>query len=70
SVEEGEATPNPKEEDHIPAVEEKSEDPRALNTKQAIEEPLVLPSTSSLSSSNVGEEFDLSNSMIEDEGNH
>ncbi|KAH9296272.1 hypothetical protein KI387_039860, partial [Taxus chinensis] len=70
AVEEGEAAPNPKEEEHIPAMEEKNAGPRALNTKQAIEEPSVLPSTSSLSSSNVGEEFDLSNFMLEDERNH
>ncbi|KAH9320352.1 hypothetical protein KI387_043948 [Taxus chinensis] len=58
------------EEEHIPVVEEKSADPRALTTKQATGEPSVLLSTSPLPSSNAEEEFDLSNSMSESEGNH
>ncbi|KAH9328193.1 hypothetical protein KI387_000301, partial [Taxus chinensis] len=70
TLEEGEAAPNPKEEEHIPAVEEKSADPRALSTKQATGEPSVLISTSPLSSSSTEEEFDLSNSMLEGERNH
>ncbi|KAH9308000.1 hypothetical protein KI387_035911, partial [Taxus chinensis] len=49
TLEEGEAAPNPKEEEHIPAVGEKSSDPRALSTKQATGEPSVLLSTSPLS---------------------
>ncbi|KAH9316222.1 hypothetical protein KI387_024849 [Taxus chinensis] len=64
-VEKGEATPDPKEEEHILVVEEKIVDPRALSTKQAMGEPLVLFSTSSLPSSSAEEEFDLSNSMLE-----
>ena len=68
--EEGEAAPNPKEEEHILAVEEKSADPRALSTKQATGEPSVLLSTSPLSSSSAEEEFDLSNSMSKGERNH
>ncbi|KAH9317137.1 hypothetical protein KI387_018906, partial [Taxus chinensis] len=68
--EEGEAATNPKEEEHILAVGEKSADPKALSTKQVIEEPSVLLSTSSLSSSSTEEEFDPSNSMLEDERNH
>ncbi|KAH9313422.1 hypothetical protein KI387_044056 [Taxus chinensis] len=70
AVEKGEASPNPKEEDHILAVGEKSAYPKALSTKQSIEEPSVLLSTSSLSISSVEEEFDLSKSMLEDERNH
>ncbi|KAH9327857.1 hypothetical protein KI387_044349, partial [Taxus chinensis] len=70
TLEEGEATPNPKEEEHILVVEEKSADPRALSTKQATGEPPVLLSTSPLSSSSTEEEFDLSNSMLEGERNH
>ncbi|KAH9293650.1 hypothetical protein KI387_041142, partial [Taxus chinensis] len=70
TLEEGEAAPNPKEEEHILVVEEKSADPRALSTKQATGEPSVLLSTSSLSSSSTEEEFDLSNSMLEGERNH
>ncbi|KAH9315883.1 hypothetical protein KI387_024510, partial [Taxus chinensis] len=70
AAEEGESAPNPKEEEHIPAVEEKNAGPRALNSKQAIEEPSVLPSTSFSSSSNVEEEFDLSNFIFENENNH
>ncbi|KAH9311246.1 hypothetical protein KI387_026281, partial [Taxus chinensis] len=54
AAEEGEDAPNPKEEEYIPYVEEKNVGSRALNTKYAIEEPSVLPSTSSLSSSNIG----------------
>ncbi|KAH9295535.1 hypothetical protein KI387_039123, partial [Taxus chinensis] len=69
-VEEGEAAPNVKEEEHILAVKNKIVDPRALSTKQAIREPSVLISTSYLSSSSAEEEFDLSNSMLEDEINH
>ncbi|KAH9296845.1 hypothetical protein KI387_028527, partial [Taxus chinensis] len=65
------AAPNPKEEDHIPAVGEKIADPRALSTKQATGEPSVLLSTTSpLSSSSAEEEFDLSNSMLKGERNH
>ncbi|KAH9328135.1 hypothetical protein KI387_000243, partial [Taxus chinensis] len=67
---ERETTPNPKEEEFFLAVEEKNVDPKASNIKQVIEEPSILPSTSSPSSSNVGEEFDISNSMLEDDGNH
>ncbi|KAH9324968.1 hypothetical protein KI387_005146, partial [Taxus chinensis] len=42
----------------------------APSAEQATEEPSVLPPTSSPSSSNVEEEFELSNFMFEDEGNH
>ncbi|KAH9296232.1 hypothetical protein KI387_039820, partial [Taxus chinensis] len=70
TLEEGEAAPNPKEEEHNLAVEEKNADPRALSTKQVTEEPSVLLSTSSLSSSSTEKEFDLSNSILESEGNH
>ncbi|KAH9295299.1 hypothetical protein KI387_038887, partial [Taxus chinensis] len=42
----------------------------ATSAEQAIEEPSVLPPTSSPSKSNVKEEFELSNFMFEDEGNH
>ncbi|KAH9292522.1 hypothetical protein KI387_042292, partial [Taxus chinensis] len=70
TLEEGEAAPNPKEEEHILAVEEKSADPRALSTNQATGEPSVLLSTSPLSSSSNEEEFDLSNSILESEENH
>ncbi|KAH9328134.1 hypothetical protein KI387_000242, partial [Taxus chinensis] len=67
---EGEATPNPKGEEYIPAMEEKNVVPEASNPKQAIEEPSILPSTSSLSSFSVEKEFYLSNFMLEDERNH
>ncbi|KAH9297327.1 hypothetical protein KI387_029009, partial [Taxus chinensis] len=67
---EEEAAPKAKEEEHILVVEEKIADPRALSAKQATEEPSVLLSTSSLSSSINEEEFDLSNSILESEGNH
>ncbi|KAH9323530.1 hypothetical protein KI387_018169, partial [Taxus chinensis] len=70
TLEKGEAAPNPKEEENNLAVEEKSADPRALSTKQVTEEPSVLLSTSSLSSSSTEKEFDLSNSILESEGNH
>ncbi|KAH9297265.1 hypothetical protein KI387_028947, partial [Taxus chinensis] len=70
TLEEGEATPDPAAEEHILAMEEKVADPRALSTKQATGEPLVLLSTSPLSSSSAEEEFDLSNSMLEGEINH
>ncbi|KAH9288028.1 hypothetical protein KI387_032145, partial [Taxus chinensis] len=42
----------------------------APSVEQATEEPSVLPPTSSPSSSDVEEEFDLSNFMFEEEGNH
>ncbi|KAH9329420.1 hypothetical protein KI387_001528, partial [Taxus chinensis] len=42
----------------------------APGVEQATEEPSVLPSTSSPSSSDVEEEFELSNFMFEDEGSH
>ncbi|KAH9290230.1 hypothetical protein KI387_034347, partial [Taxus chinensis] len=64
------ATPNPKEEEYIPAVEEEHTIFEAPSAEQAIEEPSFLPPTSSSSSSNVEEEFKLSNFMFEDEGNH
>ncbi|KAH9321552.1 hypothetical protein KI387_016191, partial [Taxus chinensis] len=50
------------EEDHIVS--------EALSVEQATEEPSVLPPTSSPSSSDVEEEFELSNFMFEDEGSH
>ncbi|KAH9294674.1 hypothetical protein KI387_038262, partial [Taxus chinensis] len=65
-----EAAPNPKEEEHILVVEEKSADPRALSTKQATGEHSVLLSTSPLPSSSTKDEFDLSNSILESERNH
>ncbi|KAH9309041.1 hypothetical protein KI387_036952, partial [Taxus chinensis] len=70
TLEEGEAAPNPKEEEHILVVEDKITYPNALSTKQATGEPSVLLSTSPLSSSSTEEEFDLSNSMLEGERNH
>ncbi|KAH9288561.1 hypothetical protein KI387_032678, partial [Taxus chinensis] len=42
----------------------------ALSVEQATKEPLILPPTSSPSSSDVEEEFDLSNFMFESEGSH
>ncbi|KAH9289913.1 hypothetical protein KI387_034030, partial [Taxus chinensis] len=42
----------------------------APSVEQAIEEPSVLPPSSSPSSSDVKKEFDLSNSMFESEGSH
>ncbi|KAH9331280.1 hypothetical protein KI387_003388, partial [Taxus chinensis] len=42
----------------------------ALSVEQAIEEPSVLPPTSSPSRYDVEEEFEISNFMFEDEGNH
>ncbi|KAH9307545.1 hypothetical protein KI387_035456, partial [Taxus chinensis] len=42
----------------------------APSVEQATEEPPVLPPTSSPSRSDVEEEFELSNFMFEDEGNH
>ncbi|KAH9300106.1 hypothetical protein KI387_011689, partial [Taxus chinensis] len=42
----------------------------APSVEQAREEPLVLPFTSSPSSFDVEEEFELSKFMFEDEGNH
>ncbi|KAH9306101.1 hypothetical protein KI387_010505, partial [Taxus chinensis] len=50
------------EEDHIVL--------EALSVEQATKEPSDLPPTSSPSISNVEEEFELSNFMLEDEGNH
>ncbi|KAH9291037.1 hypothetical protein KI387_044166 [Taxus chinensis] len=70
TLEEGEAAPNPKEEEHILVVKEKSTYPRGLGTKQATGEPSILLSTSPLSGSSTEEEFDLSNSMLESEANH
>ncbi|KAH9324069.1 hypothetical protein KI387_004247, partial [Taxus chinensis] len=70
TLEEGKAAPNPKEEKHILAMEEKSADPRALSTKQDTGEPSVLPSASPLPSFSTEEEFDLSNSILESEENH
>ncbi|KAH9315702.1 hypothetical protein KI387_024329, partial [Taxus chinensis] len=46
-VREEEATPNPKDEKCIPAMEENHIVSEALNTDKAIEEPSVLPPTSS-----------------------
>ncbi|KAH9300492.1 hypothetical protein KI387_012075, partial [Taxus chinensis] len=42
----------------------------APSVEQATGEPSVLPSTSSPSSSDVEEEFELANFMFEDEGSH
>ncbi|KAH9328744.1 hypothetical protein KI387_000852, partial [Taxus chinensis] len=42
----------------------------ASSTEQGIEEPLVLPPTSSPSNSNVEEDLELSKFMFEDERNH
>ncbi|KAH9310879.1 hypothetical protein KI387_025914, partial [Taxus chinensis] len=53
-----------------PMMEEDHTVLEAPSVEQATEEPSVLPPTSSPSSSNVEEEFDLSNFMFEDEGNH
>ncbi|KAH9323698.1 hypothetical protein KI387_018337, partial [Taxus chinensis] len=64
------ATPNPKEEEYILAVEKDHIVSEAPSVEQAIEEPSVLPPTSSPSSSNVEEEFEISNFMFEEEGNH
>ncbi|KAH9288927.1 hypothetical protein KI387_033044 [Taxus chinensis] len=63
------STPNPKEEECILAMEENNKVLEDSNMKKAAEEPLVLPSTSSPLSSDVEEEFDLSNFMFENEGN-
>ncbi|KAH9301124.1 hypothetical protein KI387_012707, partial [Taxus chinensis] len=64
------ATPNPKEEEYILAVEVDHIVSEAPSVEQSIEEYSVLHPTSSPSSSNVEEEFDLSNFTFEDEGNH
>ncbi|KAH9312771.1 hypothetical protein KI387_027806, partial [Taxus chinensis] len=53
-----------------PMMEEDHTISEALSVEQATEEPSVLPPTSSPSSSDVEEEFDLSNFMFESEGNH
>ncbi|KAH9328766.1 hypothetical protein KI387_000874, partial [Taxus chinensis] len=53
-----------------PMMEEEHIVSEALSVEQAIGEPLVLPLTSSRSSSDVEEEFYLSNFMFESEGIH
>ncbi|KAH9290813.1 hypothetical protein KI387_034930, partial [Taxus chinensis] len=69
SEEEG-ATPNPKAEEYIPAVEEDHIVLEALSVEQDTEEPSVIPPTSSPSSFDFEKEFEISNVMFEDEGNH
>ncbi|KAH9306401.1 hypothetical protein KI387_010805, partial [Taxus chinensis] len=51
-------------------LEENHTIPEAPSADQATEEPSVLLPTSSPSSSNVEEEFELSNLKSKDEGNH
>ncbi|KAH9318998.1 hypothetical protein KI387_020767, partial [Taxus chinensis] len=53
-----------------PMMEEDHTVSEALSVEQATGEPSVLPPTSSPSSSDVEEEFDLSNFMFEEERNH
>ncbi|KAH9302652.1 hypothetical protein KI387_014235, partial [Taxus chinensis] len=53
-----------------PMSEENHMVPEASSVKQAKEKPSVLPPTSSPSSSDVKEDFDILNFMFEDEGNH
>ncbi|KAH9319115.1 hypothetical protein KI387_020884, partial [Taxus chinensis] len=64
------ATLNPKEEECILVVEKNHTVTEVSSSEKAVEEPLVLPPTSSPSISNVEEEFELSNSMFKDEVNH